>query len=386
MLQIEVIKPEMKSSTNYFHPSVAPLPGGEWLMCMQAFVGSDHYGSPEYSISSAFGDGWSAPSVIPSFESRALSPELTEGIADLRLFALPGSSRVLAIGCNTFYTHRGALDWDKDAVNKLQATPHQVPVYSIYDPSRGWSSMRKLATPAMDSCKDWRVACAQLAFTPEGDILLPVYFETGRVEYYGWDSPQYSVCVLQAVLDGDELLVENSSNVLNHSVLRGFCEPSLYYFNGEYFLTIRAEDGRGYWSRGADPMNFPEPRPWSFSDGELLSMSSTQQHWLELAGKLYLVYTRDIGDNSMVPRFRAPLLIARFDPESGTLDRSSEQVVLPHEIRNGIHGVLGNFHCLALADGSGLVLDAATFLKIKGDDIIERHSEIWIAELKEESA
>ena len=41
MLQIEVIKPEMKSSTNYFHPSVAPLPGGEWLMCMQAFVGDD---------------------------------------------------------------------------------------------------------------------------------------------------------------------------------------------------------------------------------------------------------------------------------------------------------------------------------------------------------
>ncbi|MGI6355265.1 MAG: hypothetical protein GX937_03645 [Lentisphaerae bacterium] len=386
MLQIEVVKPEMKSKTDYFHPSVAPLPGGKWLMCMQELAGSDHYGSPEYSISSGLGNGWSTPSVIASLESRTLSSELTEGVADVRLFALPGSSRVLAIGCTTFYTPRGALSWDKKALSNLQAPLRQVPVYSIYEPSHGWSPMHKLATPSMDSCKNWRVACAQLAFTPEGHILLPVYFETGRVEYYGWDSPQFSVCVLQAILDGDELVVENSSNVLSHSVLRGFCEPSLYYFNGEYFLTIRAEDGRGYWSRNTNPMAFPEPRPWSFSDGELLNMSSTQQHWLELAGKLYLVYTRDTGDNSMVTRFRAPLLIARFNPDSGTLERNSEQVVLPHEIRDGADGLLGNFHCLALEDGTGIVTDAPAFLKINEGNIVARHSEIWLAKLKEKDA
>lgn len=384
MLQIKVIKPGLKSSGDYFHPSVALLPGGDWLMCMQALAGhSDHYGSPEYCVSSELGDGWSAPSVILPMESHALSAELTEGVADVRLFALPGSTRVLAIGCNTFYTAKGALAWDKEAARSLQAPPRQVPVYSIYNPGSGWSPMRKLEAPSMVSCDNWRVACAQLAFTPEGQILLPVYFETGRVEFYGHDSPQFSVCVMQAVLQGDDLSILNSSNVLSHPVARGFCEPSLYDYHGEYCLTIRAEDGRGYWSCSADPMHFPEPRPWSFSDGELLKMSSTQQHWLELNGKLYLVYTRDTGKNSDVMRFRAPLLIARFDLETGTLDRNSEQVVLPHETRDGVHGLLGNFHCLSLPDGSGIVVDAAAFLKVRGDDIVGQYTEVWIAQVQE---
>ncbi len=384
MLRIKVMKPGIKSTADYFHPSVAPLPGGDWLMCMQTLAGhSDHYGSPEYSVSCELGDGWSAPSVILPLESHALSAELTEGVADVRLFALPGSTRVLAIGCNTFYTAKGALAWDKEASNSLPASPRQVPVFSIYDPGSGWSPMQKLEAPGMSSCDNWRVACAQLAFTPEGQILLPVYFETGRVEFYGHDSPQFSACVMQAVLDGEDLRVINSSNVLSHPVARGFCEPSLYYYNGEYFLTIRAEDGRGYWSHSADPLHFPEPQPWSFSDSELLIMSSTQQHWLELNGKLHLVYTRDTGENSDVMRFRAPLLIARFHPESGTLERDSEQVVLPHEIRDGVHGLLGNFHCLSLPDGSGIVVDAAAFLKVRGDDIVGQSCEIWIAQVKE---
>lgn len=352
-------------------------------MTMQVFAGhSDHYGSPEFALSTNLQAGWSDPAVILPFATRPVADGVSEGIADLRVFSWPDRPGVLALGCNTFYTSKGALAWDKEAAER-QRSLRQIPVYSAYHPDRGWSARKELQAACMEGCNNWRVACTQIAFTPEQRLLLPIYYETDRVDFHGHDSPRFSVRILQASWQDDELVVEAAGNVLSNPVGRGFCEPSLYYYGGYYYLTIRAEDGKGYWSRSVDPLNFPSPQPWCFNDGEELRMSSTQQHWLEIGGRLYLVYTRDAGSNTAVMRFRAPLFIARVDPVSGQLDRSSEQIVLPHEVRDGVPGLLGNFHCLTLADGSGIVSDAAAFLKVKGDDILAQHCEVWVARVRE---
>lgn len=383
MLQIEIIKPDFGIKKDYFHPAVARLSGGRWLMTMQVLAGhSDHYGSPEYSLAGDLAGGWERPELISALQTCPLAGGLSEGVADVRVFALPDRPEILAIGCNTFYTPKGALAWDKQAAAEQRRPLRQIPVYALYHPERGWSGRHDLQADCMRECDNWRVACAQIAFTPENRLLLPVYYETDRVDFHGHDSPRFSVRILQAAWQGDELVVEAAGNVLSHPFGRGFCEPSLVRHDGGYGLTIRAEDGCGYHSCSADPLNFPFPEPWTFTDGEVLRMSSTQQHWLQVGGRLHLVYTRDIGRNSSVMRFRAPLLIARVDPVSGRLERASEQVVLPHEVRDGVNGLLGNFHCLSLPDGSGVVLDAAAFLRVSGDTIVEQHSEVWIARVK----
>ena len=69
--------------------------------------------------------------------------------------------------------------------------------------------------------------------------------------------------------------------------------------------------------------------PWACEDGEALTMSTTQQHWLTHSDGLFLVYTRKDKSNSKVLRWRAPLFVAQVDPEKRCLIRSTEQVVLP---------------------------------------------------------
>jgi hypothetical protein len=77
-------------------------------------------------------------------------------------------------------------------------------------------------------------------------------------------------------------------------------------------------------------------------------MSTTQQHWMTHSDGLYLVYTRKDETNINVIRWRAPLYIARVDPEKRHLIRSTERVVIPMS-DNGITkpdhvALMGNFH------------------------------------------
>lgn len=121
----------------------------------------------------------------------------------------------------------------------------------------------------------------------------------------------------------------------------------LTYFDSRYWITIRAEDGRGYLSVSDDGLTYAEQRPWQWDNGELLDMSTTQQHWVNNSSSLYLVYTRKDGSNISVPRWRAPLWISQFDHRSMRLIQSTEQVLLPL-IGDGVRDggkvpMMGNF-------------------------------------------
>ncbi|MBR2584945.1 MAG: exo-alpha-sialidase, partial [Thermoguttaceae bacterium] len=138
---------------------------------------------------------------------------------------------------------------------------------------------------------------------------------------------------------------------------RGYSEPSITLYQGRYYLTLRSDD-MGYITASDDGLNFDPPIPWRWQSegdggapGELLGSYNTQQHWLRLGEKLYLVYTRRGADNDHIFRHRAPLFIAQFDPQTMTLIRETEQVAVPE------HGVaLGNFGTTEVSDREGWVV------------------------------
>ena len=165
---------------------------------------------------------------------------------------------------------------------------------------------------------------------PDGHILLPVYFKAP-------DQTQYSVTVCLCEFAGTRLDFIRHGTVVTVPIKRGLYEPSLTRFGNRFYLTLRNDD-RGYVTSGADGLTFDEPRRWSFDDGSDLGNYNTQQHWVTHSDGLYLVYTRKGADNDHVFRHRAPLFIARVDPETLTVIRNTEQILVPERGAR-----LGNF-------------------------------------------
>ena len=84
-------------------------------------------------------------------------------------------------------------------------------------------------------------------------------------------------------------------------------------FGDRFWLTLRAEDNRGYVCVSEDGLKWTPKQPWAWENGEPLTMSTTQQHWLVHSDSLFLVYTRKDKLNQNVMRWRAPLYLARVD-------------------------------------------------------------------------
>ena len=133
---------------------------------------------------------------------------------------------------------------------------------------------------------------------------------------------------LRYIEHGDELSID---------IPRGYGEPSLTFYQGNYYLTLR-NDKQGYVTKGTDGLHFKDPVPWSFDDGEELGNYNTQQHWVTHSDGLFLVYTRRGANNDHVFRNRAPLFIAEVNPEKLQVIRETEQILVPERGAR-----LGNF-------------------------------------------
>jgi hypothetical protein len=112
----------------------------------------------------------------------------------------------------------------------------------------------------------------------------------------------------------------------------------------EFFLTMRADDG-AFVAKSSDGIHYSEHRPWKFDDGSLLGSYNTQQHWVTLSGRLYLVYTRRGADNDHIMRHRAPLFIGEVDPKKLHVIRSTEQILVADN-----HATLGNSGVSRISD------------------------------------
>lgn len=106
-------------------------------------------------------------------------------------------------------------------------------------------------------------------------------------------------------------------------------EPSVVRYRGRFYVTIRAEDSRGYVAASEDGLDFDEKQPWCWDDGTPLDMSTTQQHWLPHSDALHLVCTRKDASNANVIRWRALLFIAQVDLKTLRLIRDTERDALP---------------------------------------------------------
>ena len=317
----------------WFHPRCCRIPGEPDVLAMavQTISGSDVFGPVHVSYSEDAGRVWRKPVPILGL-GRTLHPDgVEEGVCDTVPSYHPRTGAVLFMGWNVYY-----LD------GKLTRPSEQRwPVYVVSRPDGSWTPPKKLAWDDPEATAIYGSNCSQRVLLPSGDFLVPLTFgPLGRDDRM--------VTTVRCTFDGERLTVAERGNSLSLAVKRGLLEPSIAHWGGQYWMTIRAEDGHGYLATSGDGLRWAEQQPWTWDDGEPLTMSTTQQHWVEHSEALYLVYTRRDTTNVNVMRWRAPLWIAQVDADRKTLLRATEQVAVPLK-GDGVNGAdevarLGNFH------------------------------------------
>jgi hypothetical protein len=207
--------------------------------------------------------------------------------------------------------------------------------YSVYAPeSKTWSGLQLLdladdrdGKPMLEA----NAGCHQRFDLPDGDVLLPIRYRKNP------PNRQYTTIVARCGFDGKKLTYRAHGSELTIPRDRGLYEPSVTGFQGRYFLTMRA-DHSAFVARSSDELNYEPIVEWTFDDGKVLGSYNTQQHWVTHSDALYLVYTRRGANNDHIMRHRAPLFIARVDPERLCVLRETERILIPESGAD-----LGNF-------------------------------------------
>ena len=332
----KVLWPGRRDGYSWFHPRVCMIPGPKnpvALMTTQKITGSDYYHAVHWSVSSDLGKSWTEPKPIPGLSRRTISDNVQEGVCDVVPDYHPQTRTVLAIGHNVWY-QEGRL---------MRTQRSRFPVYVVRHQNGTWSEKRILQWKDSRTFSIYTCGCGQRVTLPDGNLIIP--FSLG---FSGRNDR--AVTSALCTFDGNEIRMIELGNELTNKTKRGLLEPSLTTSNNRYYMTIRAEDNRGYVCSSDDGLNWSQPQPWSWGDGKPLTMSTTQQHWLVHNEQLFLVYTRKAEENVNVFRWRAPLYIAAVDTESMRLIRETERIVLPL-IGDGIRDAanvarMGNFHAV----------------------------------------
>jgi hypothetical protein len=324
----------MQARTAYV-PTKTPY----WLTTMTrtAKVGSHGYHDVFLSISRDRGLTWSEPSVIPSLRRMKQQDGYEVVAGDLWPSWHEASGTVLITG-KTFNFENGT----KENIFREKVS------YAVIHPETGeCGPLRTIEMPKRDHDGKPFIApnagCHQRVDLPDGDILLPIRYQKSK------NRRNYTSIVARCRFDGETLTyVEHGSE---HSIPtgRGLYEPSVTRFGKMFLLTMRADDG-AFVAKGLDGIHFSAHKPWVFDDGTTLGSYNTQQHWLTVGGKLYLVYTRRGADNDHIFRHRAPLFVARVDPDKLRVIRSTEQILVPEN-----HATLGNSGVRRISDSESWI-------------------------------
>lgn len=332
----------LNSPTRYFdgefcfvHPRAGIVPGAGvnglprvvMTMTSQDLTGSDVFRAAYSMQTDDFGKTWTTPQEISN-----LAPRYEVINNERRPVALSDywpqwhkkGKVLLGTGHTVVYTP----DW-----RVVNPRPRHTS-YSIYNPKdNSWSVWQKMEMPDKEKFYDCGAGSTQRYDKPDGTILLPVYF---RPPGAGTLS---TVTVVRCTFYDNKLRYLEHGSELSVDIPRGLGEPALTFFKGEYFLTLR-NDKTGYVTKGNDGLIFNEPKPWTFDDGENLGNYNTQQHWVTHSDGLFLVYTRRGANNDHIFRHRAPLFIARVDPERLCVMRDTERILVPERgTRIGNFGV-----------------------------------------------
>jgi hypothetical protein len=318
----------------WFHPRACLVPGvggPTVFMTLQTITGSDYFGPVHWMTSRDLGKTWTEPRPVPPLGRVQQGDDPTEeGVCDVVPEWHPRTKTVLALGHNVFYS---GPTFSRDQ-------PPRWPVYAVWRDGK-WGPRRKLEWTDPRGAYIYSNNCGQRVVLPDGDILLSFTFGATKGQ------PR-SVAGVICSFDGETLGVKKVGQEVPHDKGRGLLEPSVTQFRGRFYLTIRAEDNRGYVCAGDAGLKWTPKQPWAWDDGEPLTMSTTQQHWLAHSDALFLVYTRKDASNVNVIRWRSPLWMAQVDTRTLRLRRDTERIVLPL-VGDGVKdpdrvALMGNFH------------------------------------------
>jgi hypothetical protein len=347
---------ENRSGQNisWFHPKAACMGSGKLLMTLQSIEGSDYYLPIHKSVSLDNGETWSAPVPVPNMGRVEIGHNITEGVCDVVPEYHAPTQTVLAIGHNVYYRDGHLFDSLGDWAKTPDPILQRYPLYAVADRDGRWTATRrKLEIPDLIDASSYVCGCNQRVWLGDDQLLIPFTFGLwGRRDRMGFTA----LCRY----DGHKVTYQERGNILELPVGRGLMEPQLCRHQEMFYLTLRTEDGYGHYAVSRDGLNWGDMAPWRFNNGETPSMTNTQQHWLQLNGKLYLIYNRELPYNRHLMRWRAPLLIAEVDPARMVLIRETEQVVfpvMPEDTNAEFKSALfGNFHPVNLSSGEALIL------------------------------
>lgn len=325
-------------------------------------TGSDVFYALNSSVSRDWGKTWSPLTPQAGFERWKIEDGIEETVSDFTPAWHQASGKLLGTGHTVRYRD-----------NRVMKVRPRFTAYSIYDPSADtWGKPKVMKMPDEAKFENSGAGSVQRYDLPDGNILLPVYYKDPK-------KGKFSVTVCLCRFDGSELTYLKHGSELSIDVRRGFAEPSITRFGERFFLTLR-NDVHGYVTSSSDGLTYDKPRRWTFDDGSDLGNYNTQQHWVTHPTGLYLVYTRRGADNDHVFRHRAPLFIARVDPEKLHVIRSTEQVLIP---QRGAR--LGNFGIAQVSPTQTWVI-ASEWMQARGpipiDNKYGADNSIHIAKIK----
>jgi hypothetical protein len=345
-VQLDVVKQELDPGFCWFHPRVAAIPGmgqdGKPLVVLtiqKHLEADDHYSGLYFMKTADLGKTWTEP-VLPKELDWRKDGDVTISVADVTPAWHPQTKKLIAIGTQVRYSAAGAQLMDKPRSYDL--------AYSVYDPKTDrWTTWQNLDMPLGDDQRFYHLApgCVQWLVKPDGTLLVPLY-------YNRQGSGVYSVTVVHCGFDGDKMKYLKHGDELHNTEVRGLCEPSLAFFQGKYYMTIR-NDNRGYVTVSDDGLKFGPLKAWTFDDGKDLGSYNTQQHWVTHSDGLFLSYTRRGANNDHIARNRAPLFMARVDTDKLNVIRASEKALMPER---GV--MLGNFGAAPITENEAWVTDS----------------------------
>lgn len=347
----------------WFHPRACMISGepvATAFMTLQEIKGSDYFGPVQWMTSPDFGKTWSEPQPVPPLGRVKLADGGEEGVCDTVPDWHAQTKSVLAVGQSVVY--RGS----KFSLDQ----PARFPIYAVWRDGK-WGERRKLEWNDPRGAAIYSNNCGQRVVLANGDVLLALTH--GAV----LKKPR-SVTSVICSFDGETLAIKQVGEEISHGAGRGLLEPSVTQFGGRFFLTLRAEDNRGYVCASDDGLKWSPKQAWSWDDGEALTMSTTQQHWLTHSDALFLVYTRKDATNVNLFRWRAPLWMAQVDPKTLRLIRKTESVVLPL-VGDGVNdpkhtAQMGNFQTTNASPDESWVTDGEWQPQngLKGDLLLAR--------------
>lgn len=325
-------------SKTWFHPRACMVPDADGnpiaLMNLQEIGGSDYFGQVHWSESRDLGKTWSTPEPIAALGRDPVEGRddgLKAAVCDVTPQYHPQTQTVIALGHVVFY--KG----EYFARNEQLA---RFPVYVTRSQTGEWSERKVLEWDDPRGGFIYSNNCGQRIVNEDGDVQMSFTF--------GPRAENRMVAGVHANYDGEHLTIDEVGPPIELKVGRGLLEPSVVRFGGKIWITIRAEDNRGYVSTSEDGLEWNDKQTWCWEDGTPLEMSTTQQHWLAHSDGLFLVYTRKDDSNVNVMRWRSPLWIAQVDVERKCLIKSTERVVLPL-VGDGVNepnevALMGNFN------------------------------------------